>query len=79
MIRTDDILVLCPEVDIHSVEHSQEWEPPGDACNDGTMAVLRELVYNCAEQEEVNDRPESSLSVRPTVFLQRDRSRTNQI
>lgn len=56
--KCDDVVVRSPQVDIHCVENGQQGEAPRDALNDGAVTVLRELVQDSTEEEEMNDRPD---------------------
>lgn len=49
-----------PQINVDSVQHSEQREAPGDTLDDGAVAILSELVNNRAEQEEVNDGPGKS-------------------
>ncbi len=43
-VRTNNVVVRGPQVDVDSVEHSEQWEPPRDALNDGVVTFLGELI-----------------------------------
>jgi hypothetical protein len=50
-------MVTSPQVDVDSIEDTEEREAPGDTVNDGTLATGEELVNDGAEKENVDQRP----------------------
>jgi hypothetical protein len=44
VLHTSNVVVGGPEVDIDGVEDAEEREAPGDAVDDGLLAVGEELV-----------------------------------
>lgn len=57
-MRTDDVMLMSPEIDVDGVENSQEREAPGDAIDDDLFSGGEELVDDCGEEEKVDKRPE---------------------
>ena len=45
-------------MDIDGIEDSEEREAPGNTVNDDTLALREELIDNCAEEEQMNERPD---------------------
>lgn len=60
MQLTDDVILRRPEGDVDGVQGGEQGEPPGDALNDGAVAVLSELVYDGTEEQKVYDSPEDA-------------------
>lgn len=58
-IRTGDVVVPGPEVDVDGVQDGEEGEAPGDAVDDDLLSAIEELVDDGSEEEEVNKRPRS--------------------
>ena len=50
-------MVGSPETDVDGVEDAEEWEPPGDAVNDDTLASGEELVDNGPKKQDMDDGP----------------------
>lgn len=44
MLRTSNVVVCGPEVDVDGVEDAEEREAPGNAVDDGLLAAGEELV-----------------------------------
>lgn len=61
--RTDDIVLPAPDVDVDGVEDAKEREAPGDGVNDHALAGREELVDDCAEKQQMNERPVETQSV----------------
>jgi hypothetical protein len=57
-MRTDDVMLMSPEIYVDGVENSQEREAPGDAIDDDLFSGGEELVDDCGEEEKVDKRPE---------------------
>jgi len=55
----DDVVLAAPDVDIDSVDDSEEGEAPADAVDDDTVSSREELVDDESEEEEVYQRPET--------------------
>lgn len=47
--KGNDVVLLCPEVDIDGVEHDEEGEAPADAVNHHALSGGGELVNDGAE------------------------------
>lgn len=63
MCRTDDIVLPAPDVNVDGVEDAEEGEAPGDGVDDHALAGREELVDDCAEKEQMNERPVETQSV----------------
>lgn len=63
MSRTDDIVLPAPDVNVDGVEDAKEREAPGDGVNDHALSGREELVDDCAEKEQMNERPVETQSV----------------
>lgn len=63
MGRTDDIVLPTPDVDVDGVEDAKEREAPGDGVDDHALSGREELVDDCAEKEQMNERPVETHSV----------------
>lgn len=65
--RTDDIVLPAPDVDVNGVEDAKEREAPGDGVDDHALSGREELVDDCAEKEQMNERPVETQSVSQSV------------
>ena len=52
--ESDDVVLASPDVDVDTVEHSEEGETPANAIDDDFLATVVELVDDGAEQQEVD-------------------------
>ena len=50
-------MLPAPHVDVHGVEEGEQREAPGDAIDDGSLALREELVNYRAQQQQVDKRP----------------------
>jgi hypothetical protein len=50
-------MICGPEIDVDGIEDAKKREPPGNAIDDGLLAVWEELVDDGAEEEGVDERP----------------------
>ena len=49
--------MVCPEVNVDGIEHTEEWEPPRDAIDDDCFARREELVDNRPEEKQMDQGP----------------------
>jgi len=47
-----------PEMNVDCIEEDEERETPGYTINDNGLSGIPELIDNCAEEKEMNQRPE---------------------
>lgn len=67
-ILTRNVVVVCPQVNVHCVQHRQQGESPRYTFNDGAMAVLGKLVNNGPEKEKMHNRPTIVLQLVWVIF-----------
>lgn len=53
-LRTNNVVVAGPQVDVYRVEDTEERKTPGDTVNDDAFAFGEELVDDGAEEEQVD-------------------------
>jgi len=53
----NNVVLVGPNVDVNASEDREERETPADPVNNGAFAVREELVDNVAEEEQVDQRP----------------------
>lgn len=56
-------MLPAPDIDVDGVEDAKEREAPGDSVNDHALAGREELVDDCAEKQQMNERPVETQSV----------------
>ena len=57
MRLTGDKKASSPQMNIQSVQYSDQRETPRDTLDDGVMAFLRKLVDDRAKQQKMYERP----------------------
>lgn len=56
-VHTNDVVVSSPNIDINSIEDSEEGEAPWNSVNYNLLSLWEELVDDRSEQENMNQRP----------------------
>lgn len=57
--ESNDVVAAAPDADVDGVEDDEEGETPVYTVDDNLLAGFKELVDDCSEKEEVNDRPDA--------------------
>lgn len=54
MKLTDDVVVSGPKVNIYSIQHCKQWQPPRNTINNDLFSAIKELVDDGAQHQKMN-------------------------